>query len=71
MHLNNSSSIAFYCKNDSIPKFKFQKIIVENTAMIAHEIDKLRLQTIEALHKTKKKPKKKSIELILKTATMF
>ena len=33
----------------------FRKIQVENTTIIAHEIDKLRLQIIEALHiKTKK-----------------
>ena len=49
---------------------KFRKILVENTATITHEINKLRLQILEALHiKTKKKLK--SIELILKIATMF
>ena len=41
MHLNDSSSIAFHLKNHSIPKSKFGKIIVENTIIIAHEIDKL------------------------------
>ena len=55
MHLNDSSSIAFHLKNHSIPKSKFRKILVENTAIIAYEIDKLRLQILEALHiKTKK-----------------
>ena len=37
----------------------------------AHEIDKLRLQILEALHKKLKKNKLKSIDLILKIATMF
>ena len=37
-----------------MPKFS-QKILVENTTIIAHEIDKLRLQILEAVHiKTKK-----------------
>ena len=58
MHLNDSSSIAFHLKNHSIPKSKFRKILVENTTIIAHEIDKLRLQILEALHiKAKKNPK--------------
>ena len=39
MHLNNSSSIGFNLKNHSIPKYKFRKILVENTTIIAHEID--------------------------------
>ena len=50
MHLNDSSSIALHPKNHSIPKFKFWKIIVENTTIIAHEIDKLQLQILDALH---------------------
>ena len=55
MHLNESSSIAFHLKNYSIPKSKFRKILVENITIIAHKIDKLRLQILEALHiKTKK-----------------
>ena len=55
MHLNDSSSIALHLKTHSIPKSKFRKILVENTTIIAHEIDKLRLQILEALHiKTKK-----------------
>ena len=45
------------------------KILVENTTIIAHEIDKMRLQILEALHiKTKTL---KPVELILKIATMF
>ena len=55
MDLNNSSSITYHLKNHSIPKSKFRKILVENTMIIAHKIDKLRLQILEALHiKTKK-----------------
>ena len=55
MHLNVSSSIALHLENLSIPKSKCQKILVENTTTITHEIDKLQLQTLEALHiKTKK-----------------
>ena len=42
MHLNESSSIAFHFKNHSIPKSKFQKILVENTTIIVYEIDKHR-----------------------------
>ena len=49
MHLHDASSIAFYLKNHSLPKSKFRKILVENTTIIAHEIDKLRLQILEAL----------------------
>ena len=51
MHLNDSSSIALHLKTYSILKSKFRKILVENTSIIAHEIDKLRLQIQEALHK--------------------
>ena len=50
MHLIDSSSIALHLKTHSIPKFKLQKILVENTAIIAHEIDELRLQILEALY---------------------
>ena len=57
MHLYGSSSIALYLKNDSIPKSKFRKILVENTTIIAHEIDKLREQILEALHIKTEKPK--------------
>ena len=57
MHLNDSSSIALHLKTHSIPKYKFRKILVENTTIIAHEIDKLRLQILEALHVKTKKPK--------------
>ena len=49
MHLNDSSSIAFHLKNHSIPKSKFQKFLVENTTIRAHEIDKLQLQILETL----------------------
>ena len=56
MRLNVSSSIALHLKIHSIPKSKFRKILVENTTIIAHEINKLRLHILEALHiKTKKK----------------
>ena len=50
MHLNDSSSVALHLKTDSISKSKFRKILVENTTIIAHEINKLRLQILEALH---------------------
>ena len=56
-NLNDSSSIAFHLKYHSIPKSKFRKILVENTTIIAHEIDKLRLQILEALHIKTKNPK--------------
>ena len=69
MHLNDSSSMAFHLKNLSIPKPKFWKILVENTTLIAHEIDKFQIQIVEAQHiKTKNL---KLIELILKIAAMF
>ena len=56
MHLNDSSSIALHLKNYSIPKSKFRKILVENTIIIAHELNKLQLQILEALLiKTKNK----------------
>ena len=69
MHLNDSSSIALHLETYSIPKSKFRKLLVENPTIIVLEINKLRLQIPEALHKKKKKLK--SIELILKIATMF
>ena len=69
MHLNDSSSIALHLKTDSIPKSEFRKFIVENTTIIAHEINKLRLQILEALPIITKNLK--SIELILKIPTMF
>ena len=40
MYLNDSSTIALHLKTNSIPKSKFQKILVENTSIIALEIDK-------------------------------
>ena len=67
MHLNDSSSIASHLNTHSIPKYKFRKILVEKTTIIAHEINKVRQQILEALHKKKLE----SIELILKIATMF
>ena len=72
MHLNNSSSIDLYAKVYSVPKSKCRKVLSENTFIIGHEINKLRLQIREALH-IKKKPKKnlEIIELTLKIATMF
>ena len=50
MLLNDSSSKALPLKTHSVPNSKFRKILVENTSIIAHEIDKLRLQILEALH---------------------
>ena len=56
MHLKDSSSIALHLKSHFIPKSNFRKIIVENITIIAHEIDKLWLQILEAQHiKTKQK----------------
>ena len=49
MHLNDSNSVALNLKIHSIPKSKFRKILVENT-LITNEINKLRLQILEALH---------------------
>ena len=57
MHLNDSSSIALHLKTHSIPKSKFRKILVENTSIIAYEIDKLRLQILEDLNIETKTPK--------------
>ena len=57
MHLNDSSSIALHLKTHSIPKSKSWKILVENATIIAPEIDKLRLQILEALYIKTKKPK--------------
>ena len=54
MHFYDSNSIALHFKTHSIPKSKLRRILLENTTIIAHEIDKLRLQILEALHiKTK------------------
>ena len=57
MNLNNSSSIALHLKTHSIPKSKFRKILVENTSIIAHEINKQRPQILETLHIKTKNPK--------------
>ena len=58
MHLNDSSSIDLHLKTHSIPKSKFRKILVENTTINAKEINKLRQQILEALHKETNKKKK-------------
>ena len=56
MHLNDSSSIALHLKTHYIPKFTFRKVLVENITIIAHEINKQRLQILEFLRiKTKNK----------------
>ena len=54
VYLNDSSFIALHLKTHSIPKSKFLKILVEKTSIVAHEINKLRLQILEPLHKNKK-----------------
>ena len=69
MRLKDLSSIALHLKTHSIPKSKAQKILLENTIIIAFKIIKLQLQILEALHIKAKKIK--SIELILKMVTMF
>ena len=68
MSLDDSSSIALHLKTHSIPKSKFWKVWVENTIIIAHEINKLWLQILEARHIKKDL---ESIELNLKIVTMF
>ena len=56
MHVNDSRSITLHHKTNSILRSKFRKFLVENTAIIAHEIDKLRQEILEAQHiKTKKR----------------
>ena len=59
MHVNDSSSIALHHKANSIPKSMFQNILVENTTLIAHKIDKLRLRILKALHIRKRQKKTK------------
>ena len=49
MHLNDSTSIPLNLKTHSLPKSKFRKIPGESTTIIALEINKLRLQILEAL----------------------
>ena len=61
MHLNNS--IGLYLKIHSIPRSKFQKILVENISIIAHEINKLRLEILEALHTKTQTPRINRINL--------
>ena len=65
MYFNSSLEI------HSNPKSKFRKVQLENTATIAHEINKLRQQILEALHIKNLKKTLKAIELILNIATMF
>ena len=68
--MSPTAYITLHPKTRSIPKSKFQEILVENTPIIRHEINKPRLQILEALYiKTKKNLK--SIKLNLKIATMF
>ena len=50
-HRNDSSSLAQHLKSHIIPKSKFRKILVENTTIIEHGINKLQLQILEAFHK--------------------
>ena len=57
MHLHDSSSIALHLKSHSLPKSKFQKILIENTTIIAHEINKQQVQILEALLIKTKKPR--------------
>ena len=47
--LKVSSSIALHLKSLSLPKSKFRKIQVENTTIIAYEINKTHLQILETL----------------------
>ena len=50
IYRNDSRSIALHLKSHSIPNSKFRKILVEKTTTITREINKLRLQIIEAQH---------------------
>ena len=56
MHLNDSSSIAVHFKSHSLPKYKFRKILIENSTILAHEIKKTRLQILEAQNIKTKTP---------------
>ena len=66
MHLNDSSSIALLLKTHSIPKSKFRKILIENTTIITHEINKLRLHILEFLHMKKTKINRINNDNVLK-----
>ena len=57
MHLNDSSSITLHLKTYSLPKSNFWKILVENSTIIEHRINKLKLQILEDLHIKTKKPR--------------
>ena len=51
------SSISVHLRSHSLPKSKSHKILVENTTIIAYEINKPWLQILEALHIKAQKPK--------------
>ena len=70
MHLNDSSSITLHLKSHSLPKSKFRKIQIEDTAIIPHEIDKPPNSNPRS-PKFKNKKKLELLELSLKIATMF
>ena len=57
MPLYDSTSITLHLKTHSIPKFRFQKILDENSTIFAHEINKLQHQILEALHIKIQKPR--------------
>ena len=44
--LYDSNSIALHLKTLIILKSEFRKILIDNTTIIAHEINKLRLQIL-------------------------
>ena len=49
IYLNDASSITLHLKTHSIAESRFRKFLIENITIIAHEINKLRLQILEAL----------------------
>ena len=51
--LNECSSKVKHLKSLTLPKYKFRKILVENTTIIAQVIIKPRIQILGALHKKK------------------
>ena len=53
----NAPSVIKHLKTHSISKSKFRKILVENTAIIAPEINKLWLKILKALYIKTKNPK--------------
>ena len=54
MLLCDYSSLALHLITHSIPKSKFRNILVENTTIIAQEINKLHLKILEQNPKYKK-----------------